>query len=63
MEAIGGTPGPALDVVLLNAGAALYAADVATSIAAGIDKARAAIASGAAKAKLDQFVTFTRTAQ
>ncbi len=63
MEAIGGTPGPALDVVLLNAGAALYAADVATSIAAGIDKARTAIASGAAKAKLDQFVTFTRTAQ
>lgn len=63
MEAIGGTPGPALDVVLLNAGAALYAADVAPSIAAGIEKARAAIATGAAKAKLDQFVTFTRTAQ
>ncbi len=63
MEAIGGTPGPALDVVLLNAGAALYAADVVPSIAAGIEKARAAIASGAARAKLDQFVTFTRTAQ
>jgi anthranilate phosphoribosyltransferase len=63
MEAIGGTPGPALDVVLLNAGAALYAADVAPSIAAGIECARAAIASGAARARLDQFVTFTRTVQ
>lgn len=63
MEALGGTPGPALDVVLLNAGAALYAADVVPSIAAGIERARAAIASGAAKAKLDQFVAFTRTVQ
>ncbi len=61
MEAIQGVPGPALDVVLLNAGAALYAADVASSIAAGVERARAAVASGAARAKLDQFVTFTRT--
>jgi anthranilate phosphoribosyltransferase len=61
MEAVQGVPGPALDVVLLNAGAALYAADVASSIAAGVERARAAVASGAARAKLDQFVTFTRT--
>ena len=61
MEAVQGVPGPALDVVLLNAGAALYAADVAASIAAGVERARAAVASGAARAKLDQFVTFTRT--
>jgi anthranilate phosphoribosyltransferase len=59
MEALAGKAGPALDVVLLNAGAALYAADVAPSIAAGIERARAAVGSGAARAKLDQFVSFT----
>ncbi len=42
---------------MLNAGTALYAADVVDSIAEGIERARAAIASGAARAKLDQFVT------
>ena len=52
-----GQPGPARDIVLLNAGAALYAADVAPSIADGIALARQALDSGAAKAKLDQLVT------
>jgi anthranilate phosphoribosyltransferase len=61
MEALQGAPGPALDVVLLNAGAALYAADVGPSIAVGVESARAAVLSGAARDKLDQFVTFTRT--
>ncbi len=55
-----GKTGPARDIVLLNAGAALYAADVAESIAAGIERARAAIDSGAARAKLDQFVNATQ---
>jgi anthranilate phosphoribosyltransferase len=49
--------GPARDIVVLNAGAALYAANVAGSIDAGIALAREALASGAAKAKLDQLVT------
>jgi anthranilate phosphoribosyltransferase len=49
--------GPARDIVLLNAGAALYAANVADSIEAGIARAREVLASGAAKAKLDQLVT------
>jgi anthranilate phosphoribosyltransferase len=49
--------GPALDIVVLNAGAALYAANVAGSIEAGITLAQEALASGAAKAKLDQLVT------
>ena len=52
-----GQTGPARDIVLLNAGAALYAADVASSIADGIERARQAIDSGAAKAKLGQLVT------
>jgi anthranilate phosphoribosyltransferase len=51
-----GEPGPAHDIVCLNAGAALYAANVASSIADGLQKARAAIASGAAHAKLEQLV-------
>jgi len=59
-QALAGTAGPVLDIVLLNAGAALYAADVASSIADGVARARAAVASGAARAKLDQFVSFTR---
>ena len=60
MEALRGEPGPAHDIVALNAGTALYAAGVASSIEDGLQKARAAIASGAALAKLDQFVGVTR---
>jgi anthranilate phosphoribosyltransferase len=46
-------PGPARDIVALNAGVALYAANVAPSMQDGIALAYAAIASGAAKVKLD----------
>ena len=53
-------PGAARDIVILNAGAALYAANVTASIQNGIARARAAIESGAAKAKLSQFVAFTQ---
>ena len=55
-------PGLPRDIVVLNAGAALYAAGVADSIADGIERARAAIASGAARAKLDEFVATTQRA-
>ncbi len=53
-------PGPALDIVALNAGAALYVAGVSESIAAGVELARAVLASGAARLKLDEFVAATR---
>ncbi len=53
-------PGAARDIVALNAGAALYAANVTASIQEGIARAQAAIESGAAKAKLAQFVAFTQ---
>ncbi|PUE34951.1 anthranilate phosphoribosyltransferase [Limnohabitans sp. Jir72] len=53
-------PGAARDIVTLNAGAALYAANVAASIAEGVERARVAIESGAAKAKLAQFVAFSQ---
>jgi len=45
--------------VVLNAGAALYIAEAATSIVEGVDKARAAVACGAARAKLDALVRTT----
>ena len=57
-----GQPGAAREIVLLNAGAALYAANVSATIAAGIERAREAIDSGAAKAKLTEFVAFTQAA-
>ena len=60
LEALEGRRGVPHDIVCLNAGAALYAADVAPSIAAGIELARATIASGAARAKMDAFVATTR---
>jgi anthranilate phosphoribosyltransferase len=49
----------AREIVLLNAGAALYACEVAASIDEGIERAREAIASGAARKKLDEFVAAT----
>ena len=60
LEALDDTPGVARDIVLLNAGAALYAAGLAGSIQDGIERARAVVASGAARAKLDAFVAATR---
>eukprot|EP01042_Synura_sphagnicola_P011550 gene11550-14746_t len=55
-EALNGTPGPVHDIVALNAGTALYAAGVASSIEDGLRPARAALACGAALAKVDAFV-------
>ena len=60
LGALDNKPGSAREIVCLNAGAALYVANVAESIGDGIAKAREAIASGAARAKLDQFVAVTR---
>jgi anthranilate phosphoribosyltransferase len=53
-------PGAARDIVILNAGAALYAANVADSMKAGIGLAREAIDSGAAQGKLEQLVSATQ---
>ncbi|HEU4817025.1 anthranilate phosphoribosyltransferase [Janthinobacterium sp.] len=60
MEALRGEPGAAADIVALNAGTALYAAGVASSIEDGLARARTAVSSGAALAKLDQFVQVTQ---
>jgi len=53
-------PGPALNIVLMNAGAAIYVSGHAKTLQTGIDRARKAIASGEAKSKLDEFVAATR---
>ena len=55
-----GVPGPAREIVALNAAAALYVAGVATDIADGLVRARAAIDSGAARQAQSDFVRTTR---
>ena len=59
---LAGNPGPAREIVLLNAAAALYAANVSSSIAQGLEAARQALDSGAAQAKLAQFIAATQAA-
>jgi anthranilate phosphoribosyltransferase len=56
-----GRPGPARDIVLLNAGAAIYVAGLAESLADGLVKARKTIDSGAAAEKLEQLVAFSNS--
>ncbi len=60
LEALDNVDGVARDIVALNAGAALYVAGVVASIDAGVARAREALASGQARAKLDDFVATTR---
>ena len=55
---LGGAKGPARDIVLLNAGAALHVAGVAGDLAAGIERARSAIDRGEAARKLDELAAF-----
>ena len=59
-RALDNEDGPIRDIVLLNAGAALYCAGVAATVAEGVKRAREAVASGAAKSKLEQFVAVTQ---
>ncbi|MEN8763090.1 MAG: anthranilate phosphoribosyltransferase [Thiogranum sp.] len=55
------TPGPAHDIVALNAGAAIYASGITGSLQAGVDAAQQAIASGAAKQKLKDLIEFSNS--
>jgi anthranilate phosphoribosyltransferase len=61
LEVLDGKLGAASDIVCLNAGATLYVAGVAKDIASGVELAKAAIASGAARQKLDAFVVATQS--
>jgi anthranilate phosphoribosyltransferase len=60
LGALENKPGTAREIVALNAGSALYTANLVASIGDGIVKAREIIASGAARKKVDEFVQFTR---
>ena len=60
LAALENNAGPARDIVTLNAGAALYAANAVGSIAEGVALARDTIAAGRARARLDDFVRFTK---
>ncbi|MEJ8840380.1 anthranilate phosphoribosyltransferase [Ramlibacter sp. AN1133] len=59
-EVLDNKAGPARDVVVLNSGAALYAADVVSSIREGIAKARTVLENGAARSKLEELVRVSK---
>ncbi|MDU0810241.1 MAG: anthranilate phosphoribosyltransferase [Burkholderia sp.] len=63
LDALNNRPGIARQIVIFNAGAALYGANVAVSISDGIILAREAIASGKARAKVEELVRFTKQFQ
>jgi anthranilate phosphoribosyltransferase len=60
LAVLGNQPGPAHNIVALNAGAAIYVAGLAKTHKEGVERARRAIASGDARRKLDEFVAFGR---
>ncbi|MGH8620648.1 MAG: anthranilate phosphoribosyltransferase [Burkholderiales bacterium] len=61
LSALANEAGAARDIVALNAGAGIYVAGLAPTLAGGLQKALEVIASGAARKKLDAFVGFTRS--
>lgn len=62
LEVFAGNPGPARDIVLLNAGAAIYVSGLASDLAAGIRQAAQSIDTGAAQSKLQQLKTLSQAA-
>ena len=58
-DILGGAKGPKTDVVLLNAGAAIYLASDGITLKDGIEKAREIIVSGKAKKQLKEFIEET----
>ena len=58
--ALSGEKGPAYDMVALNAGATLYAADVVISVGDGVDRARAVLDAGDAVTKLEELAAYTQ---
>ncbi len=63
LEALENNDGPARDIVAFNAGASIYVAGLADTLADGVKKALATIASGAARSKLEQLVKYTSAIQ
>jgi anthranilate phosphoribosyltransferase len=54
-------PGPARDIVMLNAGAAIYVAGLAANLADGVRRADSVITAGEARKKLDELVVLTQS--
>ncbi|MCU7834296.1 MAG: anthranilate phosphoribosyltransferase [gamma proteobacterium symbiont of Taylorina sp.] len=61
LDVLSDKPGAARDIVLLNSGAAIYCAGLCSSLEEGVDMARQAIKSNAAKEKLDQLINLTQS--
>ncbi len=61
LSVLEGFPGPAAEIVALNAGAAIYAANLAGSLDAGVDMAQGILASGAGKKKLEELVALSQS--
>ena len=61
LAALDGTLPPARDIVLLNASASLYVSGVANSLRDGVERAREAVESGAARQRLDKLVELSRS--
>jgi anthranilate phosphoribosyltransferase len=58
-EVFAGQQGPAADMVALNSGAALYAADVASTLLEGVELARQVLADGSAESKVEALAKLT----
>ncbi|MCK9606913.1 MAG: anthranilate phosphoribosyltransferase [Methylomonas sp.] len=59
-QVLNNQPGPALDIVALNAGAAIYAADLVDTLADGIQRAQWALADGSALAKFEALIAYSK---
>ncbi|MGM8365451.1 anthranilate phosphoribosyltransferase [Virgibacillus sp. W0181] len=60
LDVLNGEAGPYMDTVLLNAGLGLFANGKATTIKSGVDLAQESIASGAARERLDNLITYSK---
>jgi anthranilate phosphoribosyltransferase len=60
LSALSNQPGAPRDIVAINAGAAIYAGGKAGNLEEGVEKAFGLLKSGAARAKLDEFIQFTK---
>ncbi len=61
LDALENRPGPARDIVMLNAGASIYISGLAKSIAEGVEMAGRQISNGAARKKLDELAAFSNS--
>ena len=61
LSALDDEPGPARDILVLNAGAAIYVSGLSADLPGGMARADAAISSGEARNRLDRLVVLTQS--